>query len=532
MKARVAVVAAVMGALALPATSQAAAFCDFHPGYCLDTRTHVNYEGQYVGHDEPSLLMYSNRPGSGNSNTWNLRLPHESPVLPKQDGTGGTWNFQLHPAFWFGMALCESQSYPNPGRPCTPNSESNIKDSRNPGSPNYIGKHVGSGFMELQFYPPGWARLGPTGFTPAVSCDPTKWCAAMLSFGLSDSRTQINNEACLKNAGEEFANYAFITTSGVPQAPPDPLRANADTFTPNPSKDLFMNAGDGLHVSIHDSPAGLVTSITDVTTGQSGSMTASVANGFAHPLFQPKAHKCTEEPYALHPMYSTSSEHTRVPWAAHSYNVAFSDEIGHFEYCNRANVRGVCVQHGANDPTRDADDEGCRNADASLLVKVGGCVFVPDFDFDGTPYLRDWPGTLADPSADQQLHSQSFVFTSALTNGVNYQRTAFETDLPAVEFATGCDTTTGKGCTNPPPGAEFYPLYSTRATAGACGWQEGGPFIPGTTNTFGGTSTSEYGRLIGLYYPEIQGFPAGTFFEDFRQVLSSNACPSTDTLPG
>jgi hypothetical protein len=34
-------------------------------------------------------------------------------VAPKQDGTGGTWNFQLRPALWFGIALCENQSYPN-----------------------------------------------------------------------------------------------------------------------------------------------------------------------------------------------------------------------------------------------------------------------------------------------------------------------------------------------------------------------------------------------------------------------------------
>jgi hypothetical protein len=33
-------------------------------------------------------------------------------------------------------------------------------------------------------------------------------------------------------------------------------------------------------------------------------------------------------------MYSTSSEQTRVIWAAHSYNVAFTDEIGDWQYCN------------------------------------------------------------------------------------------------------------------------------------------------------------------------------------------------------
>jgi hypothetical protein len=60
----------------------------------------------------------------------------------------------------------------------------------------------------------------------------------------------------------------------------------------------------------------------------------------------------------------------------------------------------------------------------------------------------------------------------------------------------------GNGCTNPPPGAQFYPIYSTGSSTmnpshnGHCVWQLGGPNIPGTTNTFGGNSTAEYGPLL------------------------------------
>src|SRR4051812_33002189 len=79
------------------------AFCETHVGVCPDNRTRQDYEGNYVGHDEPALLFYSRTAGSGNSNTWDLRLPREAPVLPRQDGTGGTWNFQRSVAFWFGM---------------------------------------------------------------------------------------------------------------------------------------------------------------------------------------------------------------------------------------------------------------------------------------------------------------------------------------------------------------------------------------------------------------------------------------------
>jgi hypothetical protein len=310
--------------------------------------------------------------------------------------------------------------------------------------------------------------------------------------------------------------------------PPSPLRATAATFAPDPSKVLFMNAGDELEISIHDSPAGLVNSIRDVTTGQSGSMTASVANGFAHPLFQPAASTCTEAPYAFHPMYATSNEHTRVPWAVHTYNVSFSDEIGHFEYCDKANVQGTCVTPGGGEK-KDSDDTSCFNPAASLLVQVGGCV-ASELDFDGTSYQPDWSGTLTDPVQDRRLHAESFLFTSPLTGGRDYDRMAFEADIPAIEPLSVCDLQ-GNGCVNPPPGAQFYPLYSTRTGSGACAWQEGGPYIPGTSNTFGGSSTTEYGPLLSTYYPQAPGFPAGFFVENFRNTLPSNPCPSTGRFP-
>jgi hypothetical protein len=516
--------AVIAAALALPPSSSAAPFCESHVGVCPDTRTHQDYEGNYVGHDEPATLFYSTRAGSGNSNTWLLRLPHESPALPRQDGTGGTWNFQRSITFWFGMALCETQSYPNPGAPCPADSDSNIKDDSDPGSPNWVGNHVGSGFLELQFYPPGW-----TPFVNGTSCDPTKWCAAMAVFGLSQNLTQTNNADCLSRVGEEWANFAFITKTGVPQAPPDPLRFTAATVTPDPAKVLFMNAGDELQISIHDSPAGLVNSIADLTTGQSGSMTASIANGFAHPLFQPTASTCSEAPYAWHPMYATSSEHTRVPWTAHTFNVAFSDEIGHFEYCDKANPQGSCVTPGVGETKKDSDDSFCFNASASLLVQVGGCLD-SDLDFDGTSYQPDWSGTLADPTQDRRLHAESFLFTSPVTDGRNYDRMAFEADLPSIEPLSVCDLQ-GNGCVNPPPGAQFYPLYSTRTGNGACAWQEGGAHIPGTSNTFGGTSTAEYGPTLSTYYAPFPGFPGGFIVENFRNSLASNPCPSAGRFP-
>jgi len=65
--------------------------------------------------------------------TYQLTLPKDPPTLPTQTGPAETFNFQLHPAFWFGMAMCDDQSSPNPGGsavgpnvPCTPDSDANI----------------------------------------------------------------------------------------------------------------------------------------------------------------------------------------------------------------------------------------------------------------------------------------------------------------------------------------------------------------------------------------------------------------------
>ena len=74
-------------------------------------------------------------------------------------------------------------------------------------------------------------------------------------------------------------------------------------------------------------------------TGANGSMTASVANGFAQVKFDPKASQCTEAPYAFHPEYSTANPRGNT-WSLHTYNVAMSDEISHFENCLAIDANG------------------------------------------------------------------------------------------------------------------------------------------------------------------------------------------------
>jgi hypothetical protein len=505
--------------------------CSTGLAICTEVKDSIGPNGAYTGHDEPSLLFYSDTSGSGNSNLYKLKLPSDPHFQPNQAGTGATWNFQLHPAFWLGMAMCDTQSFPEYTNTCTPDSDANIFDGTDPNAADYIGKHPGTAFMEMQFYPPGWVSW-PAG----VSCDATQWCAALNIDSLNEdgNTNQLNNADCLNRVGLEPISFAFITHSGVPHAPPDPLTVFTPPYpslTPNPATDLFMNSGDTLTVDMHDTADGFQVVIHDLTSGQSGSMTASVANGWQQIQYEPNSATCHEAPYAFHPEYATTSEHTRVPWAAHTYNVAFSDEIGHFEYCNQADEDGNCIN---NDEGLDDDDGNCFNADDSLLVQIGGCILA-DTDFDGSSYGLTWPGTGRNRGQDQKYHPTPITFTSPLFNGnQNYSRVAFETDLPRIEAPDSggiCDRFTGTNCVNPPPGSQFYPFYSTGTSTmnpshnGHCVWQEGGANIPGTTNTFGGSSAAEFGPLLFSFYPGPN--PATRLrTNNFHQTLNYNPCPA------
>ena len=518
--------------------------CSLNAPTCTEVYESLGYQGVYTGHDEPSLLFYDNRPGAGNAMVYTLTLPKDPSKLPAQDGTRGTFNFQLHPAFWFGMAMCDSQSFPEFTLTCTPDSDGNIFNSPDPLAPDYIGRHPGTAFMELQFYAPGWIP-----WPPGDSCDATQWCAALNIDSLSANANtgQANNPACLAQVGIEPVNFAFVTKSGAAHAPANPVEATLATYTPDPNLDLFMNSGDSIQVAMHDTSDGFQVVLTDTTTHRSGSMTASISNDFGQVKFDPSGNGCTNVPYAFHPMYSTSSEDTRVPWAAHSYNIAFSDEIGHFEYCNGISGEGgVCTQDGVHDtdatvaPSKNEDDVYCFDGAASTRIAITGC-FGSDLDFDGPEYSFNWPGTNPNPAKDAQFHARPIQFSSPLfTIGsgsgtgtqANYQRVAFEADLPRIEFASippciRTHKTPGPGCVNPPTGASFYPIYTAGTAAdGSCVWQLGGIYIPGTTNTFGGTSTSEYGPILQLFYPDTGGITT-YLFEDFHNGLSNNPCPAS-----
>ncbi len=397
MKRIGALLLAVLPVLALPiwvglarADSYPESFCQERPFMCLDKYKSIGANGEYTGHDEPTVQFTSHRPGTGGKRLlYYVTLPKDPPTKPNQGGTGGTWNFQLRATFWFSITMCDTESWPNYRKTCTANSDANAAfRSPNPSSPHYLGKGPGNAFMELQFYEPGWVPQ-----FDGFGCTATKWCANLTIDSLSDNaNTGVpQNADCLNNhflVGEEPINWAYVTRSGQSQAQQGP----AHELRRHPA---------GVHM--HDTPAGYRVDIDDLTTGGHGSMTASIANGFGHILFEPNATQCHVAPYAFHPMYS-SAVSRGTTWAAHTSNVAFSDEIGHFEYCAKADpTTGACTTPAGADSRLDVDDQACLDGAAlGALIPITGCV-LDDGDFDGPSYRLDWPGTFRNPFLDRLL---------------------------------------------------------------------------------------------------------------------------------
>jgi len=388
--------------------------------------------GHYVGHDEPSMQFVSKTPGSGNNVQWTLSLPKEH-ALP------ATQSFENYPAFWFSMALCDPNSYPQ--NPCTPNSDKNTGTN----TPT----DAGSAFLEMQFYPPGFSP-----FISQISCDTTHWCA---SLHINSAECTFGFAFCNPNCTEP-TNFAFIQMDGIPTGPAGPANATTATFTPN-AQTLLMNQGDKLKITLHDTANGLINRIDDLSTGKSGFMVASAANGFQ----SLHVADCSPVPFSFHPEYSTAKFGNFVPWAALQANVGFAIETGHF-------------QPGANGDG-DADDAPCFPGPT-----VAGCLGA-DLDFDGTSYLPDWADGTNNTATSLQITSGPISAANGSNRYTNeYPSLQFETDLLASESTC---MPSGAGCTVPPPGAVFYPFYSQAGQGQNCTINFGNDIRGKTTNDFG-----------------------------------------------
>jgi hypothetical protein len=162
------------------------------------------------------------------------------------------------------MNVCDPSSFPQ--QPCTPESDANAPTATNPGA--------GAAFVELQFYPPGFAP-----FADSISCDNSHWCSALTIDSLECDTSGNCNNNCV-----EPVNFAFIQRDGVPTGPPSPQESDLASETPN-AHTLLINPGDVVVIHMFNAalPGGghaLEATERDLTTGRSGFMIASKANGF------------------------------------------------------------------------------------------------------------------------------------------------------------------------------------------------------------------------------------------------------------
>jgi hypothetical protein len=470
--------------------------------------------GRYIGHDEPSVRFVSRRPGSGHDTTFTERLPADPKARPtvRHPGHDVTHWFELSIAPWFSTDVCDPQS--TPLLPCTPHSDANAPHRRYPGG--------GAAFVELQFYPPGYAP-----FADNLSCDNAHWCSALTIDSLECVGTGLNVGPCNNNCPEPV-NFSFIQTNGVPAGPPSPQRSNLATVTPN-SHTLLMNPGDKITVRLFDAKVkgghALEAKESDLTTGKTGFMIASAANGFMHT----SPFDCSGTRFNFQQEYSTARAQNVLPWGIGPYMINSQFEIGHFEPCTSVKGKGTtkigrvtdtffkhCV--GPYEPARDKansvepNDSPCfRSGDThgglAAPNLVTGCdVFnaaIGDLDYDGTPYYPDWPSsTTPGPFPSPFLQQQPTT-----VGGHRYARIQFVTDASATEFNTSCDLITGKGCVLPPKGpGHFYPYWTLAEIGGHCVW-EFGQMRNG--RTFGGDA--QYGSVgpttVGAFAGRIRSNP-------------------------
>jgi hypothetical protein len=467
---------------------------------CTDIRGYANLDnantwggrfydnGVYIGHDEPDMGFYSSRSGSGNNVTWSETLPRDPAAPPTVNSPGSDvvhW-FELSPAPWFSMMMCDPQSYPE--TPCTPESDSN--------APTCVGTQItncypggGNAFMEMQFYPPGQPP-----FVDNPSCDDSHWCAALTIDSLECT---LGFASCNNNCVEPV-NFAFIQRDGVPAGPPSPQKTDLATFTPN-SETLLMNPGDTVTVQLsnasvpgHRRTHAFKVVVNDLTTGQTGYMQASAANGFQDTSIA----DCSGTPFNFQPEYNTAAPANISPWAALATNISTQFETGHFEPCTSLSqpftvqffsnfsdttygqCNGPYEAAGSNNgdgpkhaETSDAlcfpagDTHGSLNTQPDTVTGCDANWFQNgDLDFDGTPYWADWP-TSTTPTT---TFAGSFTQALPTTGGYQYPQYQIQTDVALSEST--CKGPAGPGCAVPPPKAPgaFYPYWSRVGSATNC----------------------------------------------------------------
>jgi hypothetical protein len=449
--------------------------------------------GWYVGHDEPSTKFISSQPGSGNTMTYVMKMSTDPAKPPTANGSVLDYA-QLSVAPWFGLPICDSKSYPQ--NPCTPDSDTN--------DPNT----AGSAFMELQFYPPGY-----TPFLDSTSCSATKWCAALTIDSLECTS---GFATCNGNCEEpvNFAYLQTNGVPAGPPSPQladvSTFMPDAGTLMINPGDVVVVSISDppqGFTATVAD----LTTHRTGFMTASAanGFMNTNIADcsgtTYTFHAEYSTAEQQNQVPWAAleggvlmeqeigHGEVCNSVTNQDPFSATYPGGQSYSDS-NTYDTCLGGSEGPSAVGEGPCDPStficQNSTTQGptgpvaCPNNDAAsggLCEYADGFCFqqgtrtvvingVPatasartnecfnnryqngDLDFDGQPYLADWPN--GSPN-----YPTSFEYAGPFTvGGHTYPQVQFESDIGG--SSNLCNTQTGAGCTVPPISAKFYPFWS------------------------------------------------------------------------
>ncbi|HUD35518.1 MAG TPA: hypothetical protein VMR14_01390 [Streptosporangiaceae bacterium] len=450
---------------------------------CIDPRGasggRFSDNGHQLSGDDPSVRFISDLTGSGRNFKITERLPVDPPAPPAvaHPGKDVTHWFELSIAPWISTVVCDPDSAPL--LPCTPGSDANAPKGSYPGA--------GSAFVEIQFYPPGFAPA-----SDSISCDNKHWCSALTidSLECAGAGGGPCNNHCV-----EPVNFAFIQTNGVPAGPPSPQLADSATVTPN-SKTLLMNPGDEITVRFFNAAikggSALEVVETDHTTGQSGFMIASGANGFMNT----NPFTCAGSKFNFQPEYNTAKASNYLPWGIGPYMVNDAFETGHFEACTKVTQSASFTVGKVKDtyfkdcsgPYQPAKSPaGSAEPDQAPCYKQGdkhhglaapnvvtGCdVFlgaIGDRNYAGSAYRADWP----DATVPDNFPTPFLQQPPTTTNGTHYASFQFMTGASTTELSADCDLSTGTGCALPPKGpGKFYPYFTLAKVDGSCVWEFG-----------------------------------------------------------
>ena len=465
--------------------------CSSHASLCTDVYSKLTSE--YVGHDEPSVEFKSSVPGSGNDMTYTLHAAEGPEAAAAADGSGGTWNFELRPTFWFGLTLCDTESAPEYTKMCTPDSDANDLVGTNPTGGLHrqaprervhgaavLRPGLRAAVRGLRLHRDAVLRRDddrqpePRTRTPGRQNTPPATTTSSAAKSRSTGRTS-----------RRAATRRLRPTRSSPARSPNP---NFAAVNPDLTKDLLMNPGDRVTIHMHDTAAGFRIDLTDLTTGRAVDDRIGrqrLRRTSCSRRTPRRAHRRrTRSIPSTARLIRAATRGRRTPTTSR-----YSDEIGHFEHCMETR-RELQLRDRRRSGRRCASTRRRRHllrpGSDSPLIKINGC-------FVERRRLRRAvvPERLAGDDPERAATSaapEPVMFTSPTTERGDQllRRSRSRPTCRAIEARTRRHRRSATGhrrCVNPPPGAQFYPFFSDRDRRDAAPGRRAGRSSRGRSTT-------------------------------------------------